>query len=126
MSEGKKKTVSGCDVIYLHYVNEQNLGGCHQVKFLIGTQVMFLIGTQVKFLIGTQVKFLIGTQVKFLIGTRQYSAVLDTGCETSEQSKQLYNEQKSKGVENLQLSTQNVVLVGTFSRKVQRVRKQYY
>ena len=118
MSEGEKKTVSGCDVIYLHYVNEQNLGGCHQVKFLIGTQVMFLIGTQVK--------FLIGTQVKFLIGTRQYSAVLDTGCETSEQSKQLYNEQKSKGVENLQLSTQNLVLVGTFSRKVQRVRKQYY
>jgi len=45
----EEKPSSECDIVYLHYVNEQNLGGCPQVKFLRGS--------------------------------RQYSAVLDTGCE---------------------------------------------
>jgi hypothetical protein len=83
-----------CDIVYLHYVNEQNLGICPQVKFLIGSH--------------------------------QYSAILDTGCEVSILSEQLYNELKANGVENLELPTQNVVLVGAFSRKAHRVRKQVF
>ena len=80
------------NIVYLHYINEQNLGSCPQVKFLIGSH--------------------------------QHSAVLDTGCEASILSKQLYNELKANGVESLELPTQNVVLLGAFSRKAHRVRKQ--
>jgi hypothetical protein len=35
MSE--EKTDSQCVIVYLHYVNEQNLGSCPQVKILIGS-----------------------------------------------------------------------------------------
>jgi hypothetical protein len=41
-------------------------------------------------------------------------------------SEQLYRELKSNGVESLEMPRQNIVLVGTFSRKEQRVRKQVY
>jgi hypothetical protein len=82
------------DRVCLHYVNEQNLGSCPQVKFLIGAH--------------------------------QYSAVLDTGCEASSMSEQLYKELKSNEIESLELPTQNFVFVGEFSRKAQRVRKQVY
>jgi len=34
----KEKTASEYDIVYLHYVNKQNLGSCPQVKFLIGSQ----------------------------------------------------------------------------------------
>jgi hypothetical protein len=64
MSE--EKNTSKCDIVYLPYVNEQNLGSCPQVKFLIGSH--------------------------------QYSAVLDTGCEVSILSEQLYKELKLNGV----------------------------
>jgi hypothetical protein len=33
----EEKTVSEYDIVYLHYVNEKNLGTCPQVKFLIGS-----------------------------------------------------------------------------------------
>jgi len=33
----KKKTASDYDIVYLHYVNEQNLGSCPQVKFIVET-----------------------------------------------------------------------------------------
>ena len=82
------------DVIYLHYVNQQNVESCPQVNFLIGAH--------------------------------PYSAVLDTGCEASIMSKRLYSELKSKGIESLELPTQNLVLVGAFSGKEQRVKKQVY
>jgi hypothetical protein len=87
-------TVSEYDTIFLHYINEQNLGNSPQVKFCIGSQ--------------------------------QYSAVVDTGCEASIMSKTLYNELKAKGVESLELPTQNVVLVRAFSNKAHRVRKQVF
>jgi len=64
--------------------------------------------------------------VNFLIGLHQHSAVLDTGCEASILSEQLYNELKTNGVESLELPTQNIVLVGAFSRKAHRVRKQVF
>jgi len=82
----KKKNASKYDIVYLHYVNEQNLGSC--------------------------------TQVKFLIGSHQYSAVLDTGCEASILSEQLYNELISSGVESLDFRA--------FSRKAHRARKQVF
>jgi len=85
---------SECDIVYLYYVNEQNLGSCPEVKFLIGSH--------------------------------QYSVVLDTVCKASILSEQLYNELKANGVESLKLPTQNRVLVGAFSRKVHRVRKQVF
>jgi hypothetical protein len=82
------------DVIYLHYVNQQNVERCPQIKFLIGNHPC--------------------------------SAVIDTGCEASLISEQLYEDLKSRGVESLELPTQNLVLVGAFSRKEQRVKKQAY
>jgi hypothetical protein len=33
----EEKNASECDIVYLHYANEQNLGSCPQVKFLIGS-----------------------------------------------------------------------------------------
>ena len=60
----------------------------------------------------------------FSVGSYQLSAVLDIGCEASILSTQLYNELRSNGVEILELPTQNVVLVGAFSRKTHRVKKQ--
>jgi hypothetical protein len=33
----EEKPSSECDIAYLHYVNEQNLGSCPQVKFLLGS-----------------------------------------------------------------------------------------
>jgi len=90
----EEKPASECDIVYLHYVNEQNLGSCPQVRFPIGSH--------------------------------QYSAVLDTGYEASILSEQLYNELEANGVESLELPAQNVVLVGAFSRKGNRVRKQVF
>jgi hypothetical protein len=82
------------NMVYLHFVNQNNLGNSPQVKFNLGAQ--------------------------------QYSAILDTGCEASIMSENLYREFKALGVESLELPTQNLVLVGAFSRKEQRVRKQVY
>jgi len=65
-------------------------------------------------------------QVKFLRGSHQYSADLDTACEVSISSEQLYKELKLNGVESLELPTQNFVLVGAFSWKAHRVRKQVF
>ena len=62
--------------------------------------------------------------MKLLTGSRRYSAVLDASCEALIVSEQLYNELKVNGVESLELPTQNIVLVGAFSRKAHRVRKQ--
>ena len=64
--------------------------------------------------------------MNFLIGSHKYSAVLDAACEASILSEQLYNELKANGVESLELPTQNCVLVGAFSRKAHRVRKQVF
>jgi len=90
----EEKTASEYDTVYLPYVNEQNLGSCPQVKFLMGSH--------------------------------QYSAVLDKGCEASILSEQLYNKLILNGVESLELQTQNIVVVGEFSRKAHRVRKQVF
>jgi hypothetical protein len=51
---------------------------------------------------------------------------LDTGCEASILLEQLYKELKENGVESLELPTQNVVLVGAFSRNAYTVRKQVF
>jgi hypothetical protein len=61
-----------------------------------------------------------------MLGSQQYSAILDTGCEVSIISEFMYRELKAKGVESIELPTQNVVLVGAFNKKEQRVRKQVY
>jgi hypothetical protein len=65
----EEKTASEYDIVYLHYVNEKNLGTCPQVNFLVGSH--------------------------------QYSAVLDTGCEASILSEELYDELKANGVKSL-------------------------
>jgi len=64
--------------------------------------------------------------VTFSVGSYQLSAVLDTGCEAFVLSTQLYNELRANGVEILELPTQNVVLVGAFSRKTHHVKKQVF
>jgi hypothetical protein len=64
--------------------------------------------------------------VEFLRRSPQYSAVLGTGREAFILSENLYKELKSRGVDCLELPTQNVVFVGAFSRKAQRVRKRVY
>jgi hypothetical protein len=75
------------DVIYLHYVNQQNVESCPRVNFLIGTYPC--------------------------------SAVVGAGCEASLISKQMYGKLKSRRVESLDLPTQNLILVGAFSRREQ-------
>jgi hypothetical protein len=82
------------NMVYLHFINQNNLGNSPQVKFNLGAQ--------------------------------QYSAILDTGCGASIMSGNLYRELKALGFESLELPTRNLVLVGAFSRKEQRVRKQVY
>jgi hypothetical protein len=81
-------------IIYLDYINKQNLGNSPLVKFRIRSQ--------------------------------QYSAFVDMGCEASILSEPLYNQLKAKGVESHELPTQNVVLVGAFSTKAHRVRKEVF
>jgi hypothetical protein len=44
-------------------------------------------------------------QVKFLVGSHQNSTVLDTGCEASILSEQLYNELISNVFESIELPT---------------------
>jgi hypothetical protein len=64
-----------------------------------------------------QNNLLCSPQVNCILGTQQYFAILDTGCEASIMSENLYRELKTRGVEILELPTQNLVLFGTFSRK---------
>jgi hypothetical protein len=64
--------------------------------------------------------------VEFLRRLPQYSAILGTGREASILSENLYKELKSRGVDCLELPTQNVVFVGAFSRKAQSVRKRIF
>jgi hypothetical protein len=81
-------------IIYLHYINEQNLGNSPQLKFHIGSQ--------------------------------QYSAVVDTGCEASILSEPLHNELEAKGVESLELPTQNVILVGILAGRRIELGRRYF
>jgi hypothetical protein len=48
------------------------------------------------------------------------------GCEASILSMQMYDELRAKGVESLELPTQNIVLVGAFSQKTHRVKKKVF
>jgi len=36
LNVSEEKTTPEYNIVYLHYVKEQNLGSCSQVKFLIG------------------------------------------------------------------------------------------
>jgi hypothetical protein len=65
----EEETASQYDIVYLHYIKEESLESCPQLKFPIGWH--------------------------------QYFVVLDTGCEASIWSEQIYSELTAKFCSNL-------------------------
>jgi predicted aspartyl protease len=62
-------------------------------------------------------------QIKISIGKEQCKALIDTGCQCSVMSEELYEELKTKG-HSLELPAQNVVLKSAFTGKIKRARWQ--
>jgi hypothetical protein len=80
------------DIVFLYYVNENNVGTCPQIHILIGNQPC--------------------------------RALIDTGRQCSVISEELYNEFKARGLESLELPTQNVVLKSAFTGRTKRAKRQ--
>jgi hypothetical protein len=54
-------------------------------------------------------------QIQLSIGTQNCKALIDTGCQCSIISEELYNKFKSRGLNSLELPIQNVVLKSAFT-----------
>ena len=63
-------------------------------------------------------------QINFLVGKQQCQGIIDTGCQTSIISEDMFIELISKGVPSLQLPAQHVMLVSAFGGKSKRIRRQ--
>jgi predicted aspartyl protease len=63
-------------------------------------------------------------QIQILIGNQLCRALIDTGCQCSVISEELYNEFKERGLDSLELPTQNVVLKSAFTGRTKRVKRQ--
>ena len=63
-------------------------------------------------------------QIKLQIGSFDYLGVLDTGCQISIMSEELYSEILGKGVKCSELPAQHVLLQSAFSDKTKRVKRQ--
>jgi hypothetical protein len=63
-------------------------------------------------------------QINFLVGRQQCQGIIDTGCQTSIVSENMFNELTSNGVPSLQLPAQHVMLVSALGGKSKRIRKQ--
>jgi hypothetical protein len=63
-------------------------------------------------------------QINFLNGKQRCQGIIDTGCQTSIISEDMFNELISKGVPSLQLPAQHVMLVSAFGGKSKRIRRQ--
>jgi predicted aspartyl protease len=88
----KEDVPSEQDLVFLYYVNENNVETCPQIQILIGNQPCRVL--------------------------------IDTGCQCSIISKELYNKFKARGLYSLELPTQNVVLKSAFTGRTKRVRRQ--
>jgi len=88
----KEDVPSEQDIVWLHYVNENNVETCRQIQILIGNQPC--------------------------------RALIDTGCQCSIISEELYSEFKARGLDSLELPTQNVVLKSAFKGRTKRVKRQ--
>jgi len=53
-------------------------------------------------------------------------ALTDTGCQCSIISEELYSEFKARGLDSLELPTQNVVLKSAFTGRTKRVKRQAF
>jgi hypothetical protein len=63
-------------------------------------------------------------QILLSVGTQNCRALTDTECQCSIISEELYNKFKARGLNSLELPTQNVVLKSAFTGRTRRVRKQ--
>jgi hypothetical protein len=63
-------------------------------------------------------------QIQILIGTQPCRALIDTGCQCSIISEELYTDFKATGLDSLELPTQNVVLKSAFTGRTKRVKRQ--
>jgi hypothetical protein len=63
-------------------------------------------------------------QIRILIGNQPCRALIDTGCQCSIISEELYNEFKARGLDSLELPTQNVILTSVFTGRTKRVKRQ--
>jgi len=63
-------------------------------------------------------------QIQILIGNQPCRALIDTGCQRSIISEELYNEFKARGLDSLELPTQNMVLKSAFIGRTKRVKLQ--
>jgi len=63
-------------------------------------------------------------QIQILIGKQRCRALIDTGCQCSTISEELFNELKAKGLDSLELPTQNVVLKSAFTGRTKRIKRQ--
>ena len=88
----KEDTPSEQDIVWLYYVNENNVETCPQIKILIDN--------------------------------KPCRALIDTGCQCSIISEELYSEFKARGLNSLELPTQNVVLRSAFTGRTKRVKRQ--
>ena len=63
-------------------------------------------------------------QIQILIGNQPCRALTDTECQCSIISEELYNEFKARGLDSLELATQNMVLKSAFTGRTKRVKQQ--
>jgi len=63
-------------------------------------------------------------QVQILIENQPCRSLIDTGCQCSIISEDLYNKFKARGLHSLELPTQNVVSKSAFAGRTRRVRRQ--
>jgi predicted aspartyl protease len=63
-------------------------------------------------------------QIQILIGNQTCRALIDTGCQCSIISEELYNKFKARGLDSLELPTHNVVLKSAFTGKTRSVKRQ--
>jgi hypothetical protein len=63
-------------------------------------------------------------QIRITIGKEKCKALIDTGCQCSVMSEELYEELKTNGLDSLELPTQNVVLKSAFTGKTKKIRRQ--
>jgi hypothetical protein len=63
-------------------------------------------------------------QIQIVIGNQHCRALIDTECQCSIISKELYNKFKARGLDSLELPTQNLVLKSAFTGRTKRMRRQ--
>jgi hypothetical protein len=63
-------------------------------------------------------------QIQILIGIQPCRAPIDTGCQCSVISEELYNDLKARGLDTLELPIQNLALKSALTGRTKRVKRQ--